>query len=219
MYKIVIFISFNPFVFHIIRTGIIELKITNWLLTFFGISFFLATTMFLVFRKFWNLLVRKVARSTNREIELNASSNTSVVRLSNHFAALLHQIGLTVSQSVVDYLIIPCFTTDWKVIPSKLWLVHDLSFLLSYLCFFAPFVSSPLLRRWTQHFFRFNFLTRPFLPFKNLHHQLWIWIFASIFQFFIVEVDSSGHERTNLPKLCEHTSKQRTIWIRNVSRN
>ena len=116
--------------------------------------------MFLVFRKFWNLLVRKVARSTNREIELNASSNTSVVRLSNHFAALLHQIGLTVSQSVVDYLIIPCFTTDWKVIPSKLWLVHDLSFLLSYLCFFAPFVSSPLLRRWTQHFFRFNFLIR-----------------------------------------------------------
>lgn len=168
--------------------------------------------MFLVFRKFWNLLVRKVARSTNREIELT--------RLFEHISRSLIQLFRRfVASDRVNSKPIRCGLSDYTL-PIEKWF-HPSSDSCTIFPFFCPICVSSLrlflLLYWEDE--RFNFLTRPFLPFKNLHHQLWIWIFASIFQFFIVEVDSSGHERTNLPKLCEHTSKQRTIWIRNVSRN
>lgn len=143
MYKIVIFISFNPFVFHIIRTGIIELKITNWLLTFFGISFFLATTMFLVFRKFWNLLVRKVARSTNREIELT--------RLLEHISrSLIQPFRRFVASDRVNSKPIRCGLSDYTLFHHRLksdsiealtrarsFLSSVLSVFLRSVCFFS----------------------------------------------------------------------------------
>lgn len=135
MYKIVIFISFNPFVFHIIRTGIIELKITNWLLTFFGTWFFLATTMFLVFRKFWNLLVRKVARSTNREIELT--------RLFEHISRSLIQLFRRfVASDRVNSKPIRCGLSDYTL-PIEKWF-HPSSDSCTIFPFFCPICVSSL---------------------------------------------------------------------------
>lgn len=178
---------------------------------------FLATTISLIFCKFWNLFVRKVV-ATNREIKLTRLLEHITrlnVRLSNHFVALLHQIGLTASQSVVDYLI-TLFHYRLKSDSIEAWLVHDLSFL--FYRFFAPFVSSPFtfVKRCAQRFFFFNFNTSV-LPFKNFHPSTLDLNFH--FNFSPSRRVDSGHERTNLSKLCEYTSKQRTIWIRNVSRN
>lgn len=79
--------------FSIVYYSRIEIENNDWLSE--HSSFISIDLMSLIFRKFWKLCVRK--EGTNRDIKLTRlleRLSRSNVRLLNHFAALLHQIGL-----------------------------------------------------------------------------------------------------------------------------